>query len=120
MGSVFWLLAAMLVMTAGRRYSEEFLALISIHKLPEGEAAPQFPAAAIALTTLVAVVLTFNFIALAFTRRDEVSENVQDFVDQLVRLSVFCGLIAGLDALSSLPADPAGVYRPSPMKWRWR
>ncbi len=95
-GSVFWLLAAMLVMTAGRRYSEEFLAWISIHKLPEGKLRRSFLAAAIALTTLVAVVLTFNFIALAFTRRDEVSENVQDFVDQLVRLSVFCGLIAGL------------------------
>ncbi len=95
-GSVFWLLAALLVMTVGRRYSEEFLAWVSINKLPEGKLRRSFLAAAIALTTLVAVVLTFNFIALAFTRRDEVSENVQDFVDRLVQLSVFCGLIAGL------------------------
>ncbi|MDU7867696.1 MAG: DUF3772 domain-containing protein, partial [Pantoea sp.] len=95
-GSVAWLLAALLVMTIGRRYSEEFLAWVSIHKLPEGRLRRSFLAAAIAITTLVAVVLTFNFIALAFTRRDDVSDNVQDFVDRLVQLSVFCGLIAGL------------------------
>ena len=40
MGTVGWLLAALLVMTLGRRYSEEFLAWVSIHKLPEGAAAP--------------------------------------------------------------------------------
>ncbi|WP_312830474.1 DUF3772 domain-containing protein, partial [Pantoea anthophila] len=91
-GSTLWLLAALLVMTVGRRYSEEFLAWVSIHKMPEGKLRRSFLAAAIALTTLVAVVLTFNFIALAFTRRDEVSENVQDFVDRLGQLSVFCGL----------------------------
>ncbi len=95
-GTVAWLLAAMLVMTLGRRYSEEFLAWISIHKMPEGRLRRSFLAAAIALTTLAAVVLTFNFTALAFARRDEVSGDVQDFVVSLVKLSVFCGLIAGL------------------------
>lgn len=95
-GTVAWLIAALLVMTLGRRYSEEFLAWVSIHKLPEGRLRRSFLAAAIALTTLVAVVLAFNFIALAFTRRDEVSSDVQGFVDRLVELSVFCGLIAGL------------------------
>ena len=95
-GTVGWILAAMLVMTMGRRYSEEFLAWVSIHKLPEGRLRRSFLAAAIALTTLAAVVITFNFTALAFTRRDEVSSDVQDFVDRLVELSVFCGLIAGL------------------------
>ncbi|ORM73080.1 mechanosensitive ion channel protein [Pantoea wallisii] len=95
-GTVGWLLAAMLVMTLGRRYGEEFLAWVSIHKLPEGRLRRSFLAAAIALTTLAAVVLTFNFISLAFTRRDEVSSDVQDFVDRLVQLSVYCGLIAGL------------------------
>ncbi|WP_312241524.1 DUF3772 domain-containing protein [Pantoea sp.] len=95
-GTLGWLLAALLVMTLGRRYGEEFLAWISIHKLPEGRLRRSFLAAAIALTTLAAVVLAFNFIALAFTRRDEVSDDVQGFVDRLVELSVFCGLIAGL------------------------
>jgi len=95
-GTIAWLLAAMLVMTLGRRYSEEFLAWISIHKMPEGRLRRSFLAAAIALTTLAAVVLTFNFTALAFARRDEVSGDVQDFVISLVKLSVFCGLIAGL------------------------
>lgn len=95
-GTVAWLLAAVLIMTLGRRYSEEFLAWISIHKMPEGRLRRSFLAAAIALTTLAAVVLTFNFTALAFARRDEVSSDVQDFVLSLVKLSVFCGLIAGL------------------------
>lgn len=95
-GTIAWLVAALLVMTLGRRYGEEFLAWISIHKMPEGRLRRSFLAATIVLTTLVAVVLTFNFIALAFARRDEVSGDVQDFVLSLVRLSVFCGLIAGL------------------------
>lgn len=95
-GTIAWLIAAMLVMTLGRRYSEEFLAWVSINKLPEGRLRRSFLAAAIALTTLAAVVLTFNFISLAFTRRDEVSTDVQDFIERLVQLSVYCGLIAGL------------------------
>ncbi|WP_343551535.1 DUF3772 domain-containing protein [Pantoea sp.] len=95
-GTIAWVIAAMLVMTLGRRYSEEFLAWVSIHKMPEGRLRRSFLAAAIALTTLAAVVLTFNFLALAFTRRDEVSTDVQDFIERLVQLSVYCGLIAGL------------------------
>ncbi|NWA60651.1 mechanosensitive ion channel family protein [Pantoea sp. B9002] len=95
-GTIAWLFAAMLVMTLGRRYSEEFFAWVSIHKMPEGRLRRSFLAATTALTTLAAVVITFNFIALAFTRRDEVSGDVQDFVDRLVQLSVYCGLIAGL------------------------
>ncbi|MCW6030825.1 DUF3772 domain-containing protein [Pantoea sp. JK] len=95
-GTIAWLFAAMLVMTLGRRYSEEFFAWVSIHKMPEGRLRRSFLAATTALTTLAAVVLTFNFIALAFTRRDEVSGDVQDFVERLVQLSVYCGLIAGL------------------------
>ncbi len=95
-GTIGWLVAAMLVMTLGRRYGEEFLAWVSINKMPEGRLRRSFLAAAIALTTLAAVVLTFNFLALAFTRRDEVSGDVQDFVERLVQLSVYCGLIAGL------------------------
>lgn len=95
-GTIGWLIAAMLVMTLGRRYGEEFLAWVSIHKMPEGRLRRSFLASAIALTTLAAVVLTFNFFALAFARRDEVSSDVQDFIMRLVQLSVYCGLIAGL------------------------
>ncbi|MBA0037673.1 mechanosensitive ion channel family protein [Pantoea sp. BIGb0393] len=95
-GTIAWLVAAMLVMTIGRRYGEEFLAWVSINKMPEGRLRRSFLAATIALTTLAAVVLTFHFLAQAFTRRDEVSGDVQDFVDRLVQLSVYCGLIAGL------------------------
>ncbi|CRH33136.1 MscS mechanosensitive ion channel [Pantoea ananatis] len=96
LGTLGWLLAAVLVMTLGRRYGEEFLAWVSINKLPEGRLRRSFLATAVALTSLVAVVLTFAFISQAFTRRDEVSSDVQDFIYRLVELSVYCGLIAGL------------------------
>ncbi|HBI06917.1 MAG TPA: DUF3772 domain-containing protein, partial [Erwinia persicina] len=55
-----------------------------------------FLAAATAVTTLAAVVLAFNFLDQAFTRHDQVIDDVRDFADKLVGLSVFCGLIAGL------------------------
>ncbi|WP_275554008.1 DUF3772 domain-containing protein [Mixta sp. Marseille-Q2659] len=95
-GTILWLVSAILIATLGRRYGEEFLAWISINKLPEGRLRRSFLAAAVALTTLVAVVLAFNFLDQAFTRRDEVTDDVQSFADRLVQLSVFCGLIAGL------------------------
>ncbi|MEM6050902.1 DUF3772 domain-containing protein [Erwinia sp. P7711] len=96
MGTVLWILLGALVATLGRRYLEEFLAWVGIHLLPEGRLRRSFLAAATAITTLLAVVLAFNFLDLAFTRHDEVVDEVRDFADKLVGLSVFCGLIAGL------------------------
>lgn len=95
-GTLCWLLAAVLVMVLGRRYMEEFLAWVSINKLPEGRLRRSFLATAVALTTLLAIVLSFNFLAHAFTRIDEVNSDVEDYVTRLVYLSISCGLIAGL------------------------
>jgi len=95
-GTIMWVLAAGLVATLGRRYLEEFLAWVGIHHLPEGRLRRSFLAAATAVTTLAAVVLAFNFLDQAFTRHDQVIDDVRDFADKLVGLSVFCGLIAGL------------------------
>lgn len=95
-GTMCWILAAGLVATLGRRYLETFLAWVGIHHLPEGRLRRSFLAAATALTTLAAVVLAFNFLDLAFTRNDEVVDDVRAFADKLVGLSIFCGLIAGL------------------------
>lgn len=96
LGTIGWILAAGLVATVGRRYLEEFLAWVGIHHLPEGRLRRSFLAAATALTTLGAVVLAFNFLDLAFTRHDDVVDDVRVFADKLVGLSIFCGLIAGL------------------------
>lgn len=96
MGTVVWIVLAGLVATFGRRYMEEFLAWVGIHRLPEGRLRRSFLAAAIALTTLAAVVLAFNFLNLAFTRHPDVTDDVRAFADKLVGLSIFCGLIAGL------------------------
>ncbi|WP_158783250.1 DUF3772 domain-containing protein [Pantoea sp. BAV 3049] len=95
-GTVFWVVLAGLVATFGRRYLEEFLAWVGIHLLPEGRLRRSFLAAAIAMTTLAAVVLAFNFLDLAFTRHDDVVDDVRTFADKLVGLSILCGLIAGL------------------------
>lgn len=96
MGTLLWILLAGVVATAGRRYLEEFLAWVGIHLLPEGRLRRSFLAAATALTSLVAIVLAFNFLDLAFTRHDLVDDEVRDFADSLVNLSILCGLIAGL------------------------
>jgi small-conductance mechanosensitive channel len=95
-GTVLWVVMSVLVATLGRRYLEEFLAWVGIHLLPEGRLRRSFLAAATALTTLAAVVLAFNFLDLAFTRHDNVVDDVRDFADKLVGLSILCGLIAGL------------------------
>ncbi|WP_034913572.1 DUF3772 domain-containing protein [Erwinia sp. 9145] len=95
-GTALWIVAALLVASLGRRYLEQFLAWVGINLLPEGRLRRSFLAAATALTTLVAIVLAFNFLDLAFTRHDEVGDGVRNFGDNLVRLSVSCGLIAGL------------------------
>lgn len=95
-GTIAWALAAVLVATLGRRYLEEFLAWVGINHLPEGRMRRSFLAAATALTTLGAVVLAFNFLDQAFTRHDQVVDDVRTFADKLVGLSIFCGLIAGL------------------------
>ncbi|KAB8313098.1 mechanosensitive ion channel family protein [Erwinia endophytica] len=95
-GTVFWVVLAGLVATLGRRYLEEFLAWVGIHHLPEGRLRRSFLAAAVAMTTLVSVILAFNFVDHAFTRHDSVEDDVRMFADKLVGLSIFCGLIAGL------------------------
>ena len=95
-GTISWILAAGLVATLGRRYLEELLAWVGIHHLPEGRLRRSFLAAATALTTLGGIVLAFNFLNLAFTRNAEVADDVRNFADKLVDLSIFCGLIAGL------------------------
>ncbi len=95
-GSILWVIVAVLVATLGRRYGEEFLAWVSINKLPEGRLRRSFLATAIALTTLVSLVLASNCLEQAFIRREDVPDDVKDFFDRLVQLSVICGLIAGL------------------------
>ncbi len=95
-GTLLWLLAAALMVTLGRRYLEEMFAWVGVHRLPEGRLRRSFLAATTALATVLAVVLAFNFIDQAFTRHDQVSDEVRTFADRLAGLSVICGLIAGL------------------------
>ncbi|WP_241622214.1 DUF3772 domain-containing protein [Rosenbergiella australiborealis] len=95
-GTVMWFIAAVLVMALGRRYMEEFLAWVSINKLSEGRLRRSFLACAIAVTTLLAITLCCNFLALAFARHPDVADDVSDLVSSLVFQSILAGLIAGL------------------------
>lgn len=95
-GTVLWVVIALMLATLGRRYLEEFLAWVGIHLLPEGRLRRSFLAAATAMTTLIAIVLAFKCLDMAFTRHDQVLDEVRDFADKLVGLSILCGLIAGL------------------------
>lgn len=95
-GTLGWLLAAVITATFGRRYSEELFAWISVQKMPEGRLRRSFLAITVALSTLLAVLLAFNFVALAFTRHADVSDNIRDFGNKLLVSGLFCGLIAGL------------------------
>jgi len=95
-GTVGWILAAILIATLGRSYLERFLAWIGEHRLPEGRLRRSFLATTSALTTLGGVMLAFNFLNLAFTRHVDVTDDVHLFASKLVSLSTFCGLIAGL------------------------
>ncbi|SFM88209.1 Small-conductance mechanosensitive channel [Izhakiella capsodis] len=95
-GTILWMVAGLLIASFGRRYMEQFLAWVGIHKLPEGRLRRSFLAAAVALTTLATLVIASGCFEMAFTRREEVSDDVRNFAELLVRLSVLCGLIAGL------------------------
>ena len=95
-GTGLWLLAAILVMALGRRYMEEFLAWVSINKLSEGRFRRSFLACAIAITTLLAITLCCNFLALAFARHPDTADDVRDLVSSLGVQSILAGLIAGL------------------------
>ena len=96
LGTALWFIAAVLVMVVGRRYMEEFLAWVSINKLSEGRLRRSFLACAIAITTLLAITLCCNFLALAFARHPDVADDVRDLVSSLGIQSLLAGLIAGL------------------------
>lgn len=95
-GTIIWLLSAILIVTMGRYYLETFFAWLCTYKMPEGRLRRSFFAVSVVMSTLVAIVLALNFINLALTRRPGVSNIVHKFFDSLIQLSVLCGLIAGL------------------------
>lgn len=96
LGTAFWVVAAIVMAFFGRHAGERFLGWFSINRLPEGRLRRSFLAVATTLTTLISVMLAFDFMDVALTRRDDLPANVQEFIDRLVQLSIFCGLIAGL------------------------
>lgn len=95
-GSVFLLLLAAALTTAGRQFLEKYLTWIGIHLLPEGRLRRSFLATAVVISTVLTIGIAANLLDFMVTRHGGASERVASFLDTLVRLAIFCAMIAGL------------------------
>ncbi|PWC11189.1 DUF3772 domain-containing protein [Brenneria roseae subsp. americana] len=95
-GSIFLLLVAAALVSAGRRYLEKYLAWAGIHLLPEGRLRRSFLATASVISTVLTIGIAANLVDFTFTRHGESAERVNTFLDTLTQLVVFCSVIAGL------------------------
>lgn len=95
-GSAIFLLVALALVTLGGKYLEKYLAWLGIHKLPEGRLRRSFLATATVMSTVLTIGIAANLVDYTFTRHDIASDRVASFMDTLVRLTVFCSMIAGL------------------------
>ncbi|MFC3396288.1 DUF3772 domain-containing protein [Brenneria rubrifaciens] len=95
-GSLFLLLIAAVLVTAGRRYLDKYLAWAGIHLLPEGRLRRSFLATASVMSTVLTIGIAANVVDFTFTRHGESAERVEAFLATLAQLVVFCSMIAGL------------------------
>ncbi|MFE8048950.1 DUF3772 domain-containing protein [Brenneria goodwinii] len=95
-GSAFFLLIAVVLVTAGRRYMEKYLAWAGIHLLPEGRLRRSFLATASVISTVLTIGIAANLLDFTFTRHGESVERVETFFGMLTQMSIFCSMIAGL------------------------
>lgn len=96
LGSGIFLALALLIWAFGSRLLDKPLGWFSINVLPEGRLRRSFLACATALATVLSVGVGAQLIYMLFIRHPDVSQQVQDYADELFRLALFSGLIAGL------------------------
>lgn len=97
LGTLSWILVAVLVASIGLNASERFFSWLSMHQLPEGRLRRSFFASVVTASTLVASGLICYLLSFAlFIRQDVVVDAIDDFIQRLLELSLFCGLIIGL------------------------
>ncbi|ATO33988.1 mechanosensitive ion channel family protein [Dickeya dianthicola] len=95
-GSAFFLLLAVALSTAGRKLLEKYLARAGIHLLPEGRLRRSFLAIAVVLSTVLMMGMAVLLVDYVFTRHGDVTDRAAGFMENLVRLVVFCSMISGL------------------------
>lgn len=95
-GTLVLIILAFAIWTLGRYLIERLLAWLSIRYLPDGRLRRSFMALATALITLFGTTFALSLIESAFSRAQPFPPQVQDFADGVMRLGIFCALIAGL------------------------
>lgn len=95
-GTFLLLLAAVVVWSLGRYFSERYLAWFSIRYLPDGRLRRSFMALATVLVTLFGTTIALDLVYQAMSRAAPFPPLVQDFTDSFTRLAIFCALVAGL------------------------
>ncbi|WP_434668488.1 DUF3772 domain-containing protein [Klebsiella sp. B345] len=92
----FWLLAAAIVIAfSGSHLIERLLVWINTTYLPDGRIRRSFNTLANTLATMFTLTLALSIVIGAFSRVEELSPQVSDFVDGFFQLAVFCSLIYG-------------------------
>lgn len=96
LGTVFLLLLAFAFVTVGYRLLNRSLGWIGVQIIPPGHLRRSFLATATVFIIVLIGAGTINLIVEAFTRVGGISDQVQDVADGLIKLTIFCALIAGL------------------------
>jgi len=96
LGSGIFLALAFFIWAFGSWLLDKPLGWFSIYVLPEGRLRRSFLASATAMATVFSVGVGAQFIYMLFTRHPDVPQQVQDFADEMLHLTLFSALIAGL------------------------
>lgn len=94
-GTLWLLVAAVAIAFSGCYLIERLLVWINITWLPDGRLRRSFNSLASTLVTMFTITLALSIVKGAFSRVEEFSPQVNDFVEGFVQLVVFCSLIYG-------------------------
>lgn len=124
-GSGVLLVLALLVWSFSSRWLDKPLSWFSIHILPEGRLRRSFLTCSTALVTVLSVSVGAQLLYWLLARLPDVSDELVDFADGVLRLTFFASLIAGLGRaflsnhrpswrLPAIPDDIALAMKPLP------
>ncbi|MEN3257929.1 DUF3772 domain-containing protein [Sodalis endosymbiont of Spalangia cameroni] len=125
LSSAMLLVLALLMWSFCTRILDKPLGWFSIHVLPEGRLRRSFLACSTALITVFSISIGVQFIHFMFVRLPDISDEVVDFADGVLRLTFFSSLIAGLGRgflsnqrpswrLPAMPDEIARAMKPIP------
>lgn len=95
-GSLALLICALLLATLGSRIINQVNNWIGVHIVPEGHLRRSFFACATVLTTVLVAAGSVHLIAKIFTRLDGTPLFIDNIVSDIIKLTIFCALLAGV------------------------